>query len=214
MFALEYDRWRDELFGHPPDIDWMSVERSDEFEDVAPDRALDFIDRILSDPEVHQLFTRDQLGNGINTIYNYCYGDLPFLYTTECDEDRRVTGISNLISLYSNFFERYCPASVVDVGNKEADGRMGFICYMLWDIFVLYPGNATPKMRSAAIGVMESALGSCNESCLASAIHGLGHWAANMPEAVSILEHWLEQPTTKNLKVIDYARSAMTGMIL
>ncbi len=211
--VVEYDRWRDELFGHPPDSDHFSLDRSDEFHDVEPDQAFDFIDRILLDTEVHQLFTQEQLGNGINTIYNHCYSSFPDLYTIECDEDRRMIGISNLINLYRNFFERYCTASVVGVGTTEADGSMGSICYMFWDIFILYPGNATPKMQLAAIGVMESVLKSCNESCLVSAIHGLGHWASGMPEAVLVLKLWLENPTTKNPGILNYARSAMTGMI-
>jgi hypothetical protein len=214
MPTVEYNAWRDELFGHPPDSDPMTLGRSEEFEDLTSTQAFDFIDRVLVDQEVHQLFTKEQLAIGITTIYYNLCGDLPCLYTTECDEDRRVTGISNLINLYRNFFERYCPASVVAIGNEQVDGRMGFMCYMFWDVFVLYPGNATPKMQSAAIGVMSSALDSRNESCLASAIHGLGHWASNLPEATTVLQSWLEQPTTNNPEILRYARSATTGMIL
>jgi hypothetical protein len=211
---LEYSQWRDELFGYPPDSDPFSLERSDQFDDVTPTQAFDFVDRVLLDPEVHNLFSKDQLGIGINTIYcQYC-SDLPFLYTTECDEERRVTGIDNLVNLYKNFFERYCTASMAKVGSGAVDGRIGFICYMFWDIFVLYSGNATPKMQSAAISVMRSALDSRNDSCLASAIHGLGHWASDVPEAVIVLKRWLGNPTTENPEILNYARSAMTGRIL
>jgi hypothetical protein len=214
MPTLEYEQWRDELFGHPPDSDPMSLGRSEEFEDVTPTQAFDFVDRVLVDKEVHKLFTKQQLGIGIKTIYYNGCGDLPFLYTTECDEDRRVTGIGNLINLYRNFFERHCTASMVGIGGEKTDGQMGFICYMFWDVFVLYPGNATPKMRSAAICVMRSALDSHNDSCLASAIHGLGHWASDVPEAIIILNRWLEKPTTNNPGILNYARSATTGMIM
>ena len=35
-------------------------------------QAFDFVDRVLLDPEVHKRFTKDPLGNGINTIYSNC----------------------------------------------------------------------------------------------------------------------------------------------
>ena len=211
---MQYERWRDELFGQPPDSDPVSLERSEDFYAVAPAQAFDFVDRVLLDPNVHRMFSKDQLGIGLNTIYSNCCSDLPFLYTTECDEDRRVTGITNLVNLYGNFFERYCTGSVEGGAYGQPDGKIGFVCYMFWDIFVLYPGNATPKMRSSAIGVMRSALDSRNDNCLASAIHGLGHWVSDVPEAKVALKHWLVRPTTKNSQILDYARSATTGMIL
>jgi hypothetical protein len=249
MSALEYEQWRDELFRHPPDSDpstlepiplkrlwWISwifqrrrirvsrivgyvLERSEDFYDVTPTQSFDFIDRVLLDPDVHDLFTKDQLGNGIYSIYSNLCSGLPFLYTTECDEaecdeDRRVLGIYNLVNLYKNFFERYCTSSLVGIGNLQVDGQMGYVCYMFWDIFALYPGNATPKMQSAAISVMRSVLDSCNDSCLASAIHGLGHWASYVPEAVLLLNRWLAKPTTKNQDILNYARSATTGKIM
>ena len=211
---MNYEQWRDELFGHPPDIDPVSLEHSPEFYSVTPNQAFDFVDRALVDPSVHSMFSKDQLGNGINTIYSNSCSELPFLYTTECEEDRRLEGIHNLVNLYQNYFERYCTAPVISIGNDQTDGPIGFICYMLWDVFVLYPGNATPSMISAAISVMRSALGSRNDACLASAIHGLGHWAFDVPEAGAVLKHWLQKPTTENPEILQYARTATTGMIL
>lgn len=74
---MEYNQWRNELFGHPSDSDPVSLERSEEFYAVKPIHAFDFVDRVLLDPDVHQLFTKDQLGNGLNTIYSNCCSDLP-----------------------------------------------------------------------------------------------------------------------------------------
>jgi hypothetical protein len=209
-----YDQWRDELFGHPPDIDPVVFVYSPEFYAVPPDQAFDFVDRMLVDPDVHTMFSKDQLGNGINTVYSNCCSDLPFLYTTECDEERRLKGIRNLVNLYRNYFERYCTAPVVSIGNDQTDGPMGYICYMLWDVFVLYPSNSTSSMIDAAIDVMRSALQSRNDNCLASAIHGLGHWTDDVPDAAIVLTDWLTKPTTQNLEILEYARTATSGMIL
>lgn len=214
MTSMTYERWRDELFNHPPETDPVELDHSQEFYEVPSVQAFDYVDRVLLDEEAHALFTKEQLGIGINTIYSNCCSDLPFLYTTDCDEPRRLVGTQNLVHLYRNYFERYCTASVGSIGNDHLDGRMGFICYMFWDVFVLYHGNASPAMTSAAIGVMSEALRSHNDNCLVSAIHGLGHWALDVPEAASVLKQWLRKPTTLNPEVIEYARAATTGMIL
>lgn len=211
---MNYEEWRSELFGQPPDSDPVTLEHSAEFYSLPSDLAFDFVDQMLVDSELHTLFTKEQIGNALNTVYSNCCSDLPFLYTTECDEGRRVEGIRNLIHLYRNFFERYCAAEVVNIGDDQSDGQIGYICYMFWDIFVLYPGNASPMMKSAAIDVMKTALHSRNDSCLASAIHGLGHWVTDVPEAAVVLNQWLRRPTTRNAEVIQYARAATGGMIL
>jgi|LakMenE01Jun11ns_1017448.scaffolds.fasta_scaffold9592334_2 hypothetical protein len=213
-YKMNYEEWRSELFGQPPDIDPVSLEHSSEFYSLSPNQAFDFVDLMLLDRELHSLFSKEQIGNAINTVYSNCCSNLPFLYTTECDEERRVKGIRHLINLYRNFFERYCTARVVSIGNDQTDGRIGFICYMFWDVFVLYPGSASPPMKSAAIGVMRAALDSRNDNCLASAIHGLGHWAMDVPDASVILKQWLRRPTTTNPQIVQYARTATSGMIL
>lgn len=211
---MNYEQWRDELFDHPPDITPCFQEHSTAFFEVPPYQAFDYVDRVLLDQDIHSMFSKDQLGNGINTIYAPGCSDLARLYTTECDEHRRIKGIANLVNLYRNYFERYCTAAVVSIDNYKADGEMGLICYMFWDVFDLYPGIATPAMTSAAVNVMETALDSSNDNCLVSAIHGLGHWAFYVPEAITVLRQWLRRPTTNNREVLQYARTGTTGMIL
>ncbi len=211
---MNYDEWRKELFDQPPEANTVFVERSVEFYSVAPNQAFDFIDQMLVDGELHTLFSQEQIGNALETVYSNCCTDLPFLYTKECEEERRVKGIRNLVYLYHNFFERYCKSPIASIGNCVGDGKIGYVCYIFWDTFVLYPGNATPPMISAAIDVMRTALNSRNDNCLASAIHGLGHWATDVPEARDVLNQWLRRPTTNNAQVMQYARVATSGMIL
>jgi len=210
---MNYEEWRDELFGQSPGIDPVMFEHSPDFYSVRPDRAFEFVDRALVDPDIHALFDKIQIGNGIQTIYSNSCSDLPFLYATECSEDRRIHGIGNLTNLYTNYFQRYGTEPVTGIGDYQTDGPIGYICYMFWDVFVLYPGNSTPGMVSAGVKVMQEALDSQSDNCLVSAIHGLGHWSSDVPEAVSALKRWLNRPTSKNPEVLKYARTAMSGMI-
>jgi hypothetical protein len=211
---MDYAQWRNELFDTPLDIDPTTWCRRDEFYDLPAELAFDFVDRMLFDPEVGSLFNKEQIGHGLQTIYWHLCGSFPYLYIEECSEERRIRGIRNLIGVYHNYFEPYCAPIISGPGDSEVDGSLGYICYMFWDIFILYPGNASPAMVTAAIKVMAQALNSHNESCLASAIHGLGHWAEYTPEAVNVLQRWLSQPTTEKPEILGYARAATTGKIM
>jgi hypothetical protein len=211
---MDYERWRNDVFGQPPDEDVMDVVLLQETYDVPLDEAFDHIDQALVDSQIHNLFAKSQIGNGLQLIYSASCTDLPFCYVKAGDEDRRIAGIRNLENLYSNYFERYCGSPVRSVGNDLRDGTIGYLCYMFWDIFVLSPGDASPAMIDAGIGVMESALRSQNEQCLASAIHGLGHWRSGNSHARRVLRQWLRKPTTRNKRLLEYARQAATGCIL
>jgi len=198
----------------PPGSDPVMCELSQEWYAVSRLEAFDHIDRSLVDQEIHTLFSKDQIGVGLQVIYCNTCSDLPLCYTEAGDDSRRIKGIGNLRHLYTNFFDRYCTSDVTSIGYDETDGPIGYVCYMFWDTFVLHPGNASPGMIAAAIDVMAHALATTNESCIVSAIHGLGHWVRGAPQAYEILESWLEEPTTHDRGIYEYARQATTGCIL
>jgi len=210
---MDYQRWRNDVFGQPADSDPGEVELLEETYALPQPEAFDFIDRALVDPDIHREFSKEQVGIGLYLIYTNGFSDFAFCYIDEVDEGRTVLGIQNLRHLYGNYFERYCTAPVENIGNDQGDGQMGFVCYMLWDGFVLYPGNVSPKLVAAGLGVMEHAIHSKNDNCIVSAIHGLGHWVDDAPRAAQILELWLRRPTSQNKAVREYAKHATTGRI-
>lgn len=210
---MSYEQWRKDIFGKAPGSDPVTVGLLEDTYRLSKDTVLDYIDRALVDPDIHRLFTKEQIGIGLQIIYSNACSDFPFAYIEAGDEHRRVEAISNLSFLYANFFERYCNAPVSHVGNYMADGAIGYLCYMLWDIFVLYPGNSTQAMIDAAVEVMRNAMKSKNDNCLVSAIHGLGHWADDVPSAIEVLEDWLRHPSTNNESVRHYAEQARKGCI-
>jgi hypothetical protein len=211
---MDYDHWRNDIFGKPPGSNPGELELLRETYAVSSEETLDHIDRALVDPDIHTLFSKDQIGIGLELIYSNSCSDLPFRYIEAGDESRRIKGIGNLRYLYSNFFEEYCTSRVTNIGHDLTDGPIGSFCYMLWDIFVLYPGNASPAMVDAALDVMDHALKSANDNCIVSAMHGLGHWVFDTPQAALILQQWLRRPTTHHEDIHDYARQATTGCIL
>ena len=210
---MNYESWRYEVFGQAEQADPATFDLSEEFEACSQDESLDHVDRVLVDNEVHDLFNKTQIGNGLQRIYSNCCSDLSYCYVETGDENRRLVAIANLRQLYENYFERYCSPTLNRVGSSLSDGPIGCICYMLWDIFVLRPNTASPKMIESTLDVMEAAINSGNESCIVSAIHGLGHWNDESPRAGDILRHWLRKPTTKSRLIRKYARQAKSGYI-
>jgi hypothetical protein len=210
---MDYEFWRYDLFGQSPDTNPMYADLMPETCDLPASITLNYIDRSLVDPEIHDLFTKPQIAIGLTLFYCNSCGDFPYCYIEGKDEARRVKSIENLQHLYSNFFERYCTAPVIDVGNDQSDGWFGHLCHMLWDIFVLHPGNATPPMIAAAVDVMATALRSSNDQCIVSALHGLGHWVSQVPAARHAIQGWLWSPTSENKAVLEYAKQAKTGYI-
>jgi hypothetical protein len=211
---MEYAKWRDAIFGQPVGSDPVMLDLHPETYAVSLDEHFDHVDRALTDPEIHELFNADQIGIGLQLIYSNSCSDICFCYIEAADEERRVSGIERLDNLYANYFDRYCLSPVRSIGNDHLNGGIGYLCYMLWDIFVLYPGNASPAMVTAALDVMSKALQMKNDNCIVSAIHGLGHWAMDVPRATQVLQQWLRNPTTTNPAVISYANEATTGCIL
>ncbi|MEM8739082.1 MAG: hypothetical protein AAGG38_11480 [Planctomycetota bacterium] len=189
---MDYEAWRDEVFGQPPGSDPVTLDLSKAFYGLGQVQSLDFIDCALIDRSIHDLFSPDQIGFGLHLIYSNCCSDLPFCYTELESEERKVQAIENLRHLSTNYFDRYCVWPVRDIGNDLGDtefDQIGFICYMFWDVFILHAGNVTDPMKQAAIGVMNNGLASTNDHTIVSAITpsfprsmgwGTGQWT-NLP---------------------------------
>jgi len=212
---MNYIQWRDQLFGQPEQADPVCAEMSPAFDRLPRDRAFDYIDQVLVDADIHQRFSRSQIGFGLNYIFSNSCSDLPFCYL-HCSESRIIKGIQNLNYLYQHYFDRYCFApskSIQTIGSIKEGDRLEFLCYMFWDIFVVYPGNVSPSVIAASLEVMSQALQSKNGNAIVSAIHGLGHWALYSQQAVTILEQWLMNPSTRNPVIHHYASQAKTGYI-
>jgi len=212
--GVDYESWREAVFGQAPDCDPVTADLPSDAYTLDELTVLDYIDRALVDAEIHRRFDKAQIGIGLNILFSNSCSDYPFAYVGKVKVPRRVVAIDNLSALYDKYFERYCTEPMNEVG-AGGDGQMGFICYMFWDIFVLWPGSpgATDEIIAAGVGVMERALRSTNDNVLASAFHGLGHWRDELPAVAAIIRRWRAAPTTGNPAVIAYARSSEAGCI-
>ena len=68
---------------------------------------------------------------------------------------------------------------------------------------------------AAIADVMQNCLGLSNPACVESGLHGLGHMATFLPDiAVPIIDTYLKNKKNKNKDLINYAKTARTGIIL
>ena len=211
---MNYLDWRSYVFGMPEGSDPVLNDMPQEGYEIHNNTLLDFLDRAFQDPEIHLLFSKEQIGIGLNIIFSNCCSDYFEAYLQFDQEGRIIQAINSLNYLYKNFFEVYCLASVKSIGDCT-DGRIGFICYMFWDIFALYPESKgiTQKIIDTAINHMTHQLYSSNDNVICSAIHGLGEWNPYCKQTSNIIMNWLEKPTTSNPVVLEYAAMAQTGCI-
>lgn len=211
---MDYTIWRSEVFGQTEGSDPVTLDNSTEFNQLSPDSHLDFIVRAMDDSTIHSEFSAEQIGIGIELIFNNSCSNIPFAYLQPGDDVKRVAAIEAIGQLYRNYFDRYCNEPVERIGYSFS-GHLGYICYMFWDIFVVKPhqADATDRMIEESVRVMKCALG-CNEQCQVSALHGLGHWVSRSDRAKEILDEFIDSARAKANPVIRaYAAQAKTGHI-
>lgn len=76
-------------------------------------------------------------------------------------------------------------------------------------------GAETKGYYEAIADVMQRCLELSNPACVESGLHGLGHLAAFQPKiAVPIIDEYLKNGKNRSEALVDYAKSARTGMIL
>ncbi|MEM9154992.1 MAG: hypothetical protein AAGB13_08120 [Cyanobacteria bacterium P01_F01_bin.33] len=188
------------------------VEQSREALSLQTETLFDYCDRVLVEPDIPDRYSPAQIGVGLQLLFNNACGDYVFRYL-EKNETRVALDVERLKLLYANFFARYCDRHVRAIGEYNLDNAIAYLCYMFWDIFVVYPGNGSEKVMTAALNVMKFGLHHENQSCIVSALHGLGHWGGDVPVARIMLGNWLEHPPTDNPVLLAYARQAEMGCI-
>ncbi len=208
---MDYPTFLHTVFGQPEDSDPVTLDLPADFDAIPPPQALAFITRALADETVHARYSRKQIGIGLSLLFENSCGNTVFCYLQDTTEDERVAGVRALRDLYRHFFARYCRDPVDGIGNR-CDERIDYLCYMFWDTFVLYPGNAPTRVIDAAIAVMAEALRSDCEAVQVSALHGLGHWAMYRPDAKEVVARFLKEALKGMNPVIRaYAEAAGRG---
>lgn len=205
-----YTIWRDSLFNVSEGEDPVMYECGFNFNDLPSVETLSYLDRMFVDQEIHSNYSLDQISFALNVIYSSTCSDISYAYIDE--EIEKTNSLFNLNLLYNNFFLRYCTNPFIF--GQDSQNKMDYICFMLWDVFVVYPKAISKNEICACLQVMQQALNTSNEYVVMSALHGLGHWALYLEEHKYIIKNWQNAPTVSNPKILEYSEKAYEGSVL
>jgi hypothetical protein len=237
----QYQRQLDYIFNRPTDEpEWYW--RSDSWEEgVFEDDPLSgytFLETLFLNPkEDLKTYSDDQIGLGLNFIFNNSCSNMTHDFkAADVPFDRKIKAIKSLFALFRDVLNPRTP-EVLSAFSQEKLSKIGYICYMFWDITPLSSAYGLSfweaKMKTEAEGepykisklenhnfhaaiahVMKQCLDLSNPACVESGLHGLGHLAFNHPKiAVPIIDNFLKNGKYKNESLINYAKMARTGMI-
>jgi hypothetical protein len=126
----------------------------------------------------------------------------------------RLAAIGAIPALYRDCFASRC-APVMSHLN-EPGGPLNIFCYMLWDVTPLafWEDEEATIFYPAIADVLERCLAIDHIACIESALHGLGHIQAAVPELVQPrIARWLATRPNVPAALLDYAHAAAEGRV-
>jgi hypothetical protein len=219
----KYQRQLDYLFNRPTDEpEWYWG--TDYWEEgVFDDNTLDtftFLETLLAHPKDDLAAYSDaQIGLGLNYIFNSSCSNMTHEFmSAKMSFDHKMKVLHGLFALFRDVLNPRC-AEITSAFSQDSLSKINYICYMFWDITPLCMYESLDKnevdIYNATIAdIMKKCLRLSNPACVESGLHGLGHLAFNHPKiAVPIIDNFLKNGKCKNESLINYAKSARTGMI-
>jgi hypothetical protein len=164
-------------------------------------------------------FSERQVKDGLAFIFNNACSDTVYaLMADGVPPEARLAAIASIRTLYADCFERRC-APVLAHLDEPGGNSLNQSCYMLWDVTSLgyWEGHADKDVFYAAVlALLEDVLASHHDACLESALHGLGHLHAHVPEGrvAGIIDSFLARRWDLRPELARYARQAAMGYIL
>ncbi|MCF7956418.1 MAG: hypothetical protein K9M75_11490 [Phycisphaerae bacterium] len=157
-----------------------------------------------------------QLGYGIDYLFNNGQSDHVFALRDGPNPlKERINAIKSISNLYRNCFQTRCQPTLGHI--SEPGNDLNRVCYMLWDVTPLSYCKGNPdymQIYDAVTEVMKFAISLNNIACIESGLHGLGHIVSEHKKAKKVIQSFLDDPSTGDFRLIEYARAALIGYVL
>lgn len=186
-------------------------------------------------------YSDTQVGQGLTYLFDGAVCNLTHGFKkAPVPVKRKVEALRALSVLFKEVMNPRC-ARVLSAHSQEKSSPLTYICYMFWDVTPLsswikfenqdalllfamnnlsedlaaYMNDETEAYYHAIASVMESCLYLDNPACVESGLHGLGHLATFQSGiAAPIIDRFLKTAQKQDVRLLNYAKSARTGMIL
>lgn len=210
---------------------WQSRDEADPFgEEEDAMTAFLFYEQLCQQPGLDLApYSDTQVGQGLIYLFDGAVCNLTHGFKSAAvPVKRKVEALWALSVLFKEVLAPRC-APVLSAYSQEKSSPLTYICYMFWDVtplstwikfkntdqVSLSSDDETEAYYLAIASVMESCLYMDNPACIESGLHGLGHLATFQREiAVPIIDRFLKTAKKQDARLLDYAKSARTGMIL
>lgn len=174
--------------------------------------------------ELLKPYSDGQINDGLYAIIsNNVSDDIFALKDPSIPLGQRVAFLEAIFELNRDCFVPRCTPHLsyldwVGAPEKHALSPLNSICYMCWDIFIIYgdrEDKALDPLNRACLRVMEKSVRLSNIAVQEGAFHGLGHFALYYPEeCAAIIDAFLAEETILPPKLLEYALGARTGGVL
>jgi hypothetical protein len=222
---ISYDEWVRHVFDHPvlEEPWWSHVAASgyrqewNESADTA--RTLSYLTQLFEEPSgLIGRFTSGQIDQGLYyLVSNSCSDHMFALTDTKLSWAARRRCFDAILPLYKKLM---APVYGDQLGHTmlvaNDSARANSACYMWWDLIPLYGGmehSDRDRINDAVLGIFNKVLKLKAESCLESALHGLGHWHAYIPGRTGpIVRRFLARMDISR-ELRDYAERVAVGSV-
>jgi hypothetical protein len=223
---MNFDEWVDYVFNHEvTEPQWWFQEAYEDQRSLDPVNFIEYGTRLFRESgEVLAKYSDGQVDHGLWYIISPGNSDEIFALKNETIElDRRVDLVAQIFSLYHDTFEPRCTPHLshldhVSKGTPEHVSPLNSICYVWWDIFILWGDPDDPSvepLNRACLSVMEKTLELPNIATLEGALHGLGHFAPYYPaDCGRIIDKFLQARKSIPEELRQYALAARKGGVL
>jgi hypothetical protein len=138
------------------------------------------------------------------------------LKEAETPAELQVRGVRSFVPLFRQVMASRCSKSLGHL-DEPGDRPLNSACYMWWDMDTLWADPSNPKhaaFAAAALSVMRDILWIPHDACRESALHGLGHWADDYPDARKIVDDFLASSKGLRKELVEYAEEARDGSMM
>ncbi|MGV3772109.1 MAG: hypothetical protein ACO1QB_04350 [Verrucomicrobiales bacterium] len=171
--------------------------------------------------ELTSPYSDGQINQGLYRLVSINLSDEVFaLRNPEVPLNGREEFLGSILELNRDCFASRCTKHLSHfdkTGEESGASPLNWICYMWWDIFVVYGNRDDPAeepLNRACLAVMEQCLTIPHIAVQEGALHGLGHFKHYYPEeSKRIIQNFMHSNSKLDQPLRIYAEAAYEGMM-
>jgi hypothetical protein len=133
----------------------------------------------------------------------------------------RLRALRSFVPLFEQVMAIRCSPHLSHLAEQTAANPLNGACYMWWDLLrfplleIYGPAEAERDLfHSEILVILRRLLAIPHDACRESALHGIGHWVRDYPQAAAIVDDFLASGPGLRPELIAHAERARIGNVL